>query len=149
MLTCVCKCIPALTPSHWLVTFSCALCPSQPCPSTTEPSPYPQPCPPAGNLVPVSMPHAFFITQVGLKGGIGNFVKATRPYVWMDRNEVGVLSEGVLKLSEPLNPSISSRLNHLRPIHSPTALCYAVRLILIYSLTMLHIYLSTCTADLM
>ena|SRR5258708_7491060 len=140
MLTCVCNCNLALTSSHLLATFSCALRPSQPCPSTTEPSPYPQPCPPAGNLVPVSMPHAFFITRVGLKGGIRNFVKATRPYVWMDRNEVGVLSEGVLKLSYPLNPSISSRLNHLRPIHSPTALCSDVRMFRIYYITMRHIY---------
>src|SRR5260370_33270027 len=42
--------------------------------------------------------HPFFITWVGLKGAINNFIKATRLYVWMDRNKVGVLSKGSVEV---------------------------------------------------
>src|SRR6266446_6348353 len=76
-----------------LATFSCALCPSQPCPSTTEPSPYPTTLPSCWQ--PRAHIHdPFFITWVGPKGAINNFIKATRLYVWMDRNKVGVQSKG-------------------------------------------------------
>src|SRR6266436_4410576 len=42
--------------------------------------------------------HPFFITWVGLKGAINNFIKATRLYVWMDRNKVGILSKGSVEV---------------------------------------------------
>src|SRR5260221_6095452 len=87
----LCCCTPTTT------TFSCALCPSQPCPSTTELSPYPTTLP-SHQQPHVHIHDPFFITWVGLKGTINNFIKATRSYVWMDRNKVGVLSMGSVEV---------------------------------------------------
>src|SRR5258708_7504455 len=97
VLTCPCTYALTCVVAPTTVTFSCALCPSQPCPSTTEPSPYPTTLP--SRQQPCAHIHdPFFITWVGLKGTINNFIKATRLYVWMARNKVGVLSKGSVEV---------------------------------------------------
>jgi len=123
VLVLICPCTYALTciVAPTTVTFSCALCPSQPCMSTTELSPYPT------TLPSHQQPHAhihdpFFITWVGLKGAINNFIKATRSYVWMDRNKVGILHkgscQGASETRNVLHPSTHGALMYLWNGHS-------------------------------
>ena len=134
VLVLICPCTYTLTcvVAPTTATFSCALCPSQPCPSTTELSPCPT------TLPSHQQPHAhihdpFFITWVGLKGTINNFTSKLQDCMsgWTGIRWVS-WARGVLKLLYPLNPSISSCLNHLCPIHSLTALCSDVWMCHIY-----------------